>query len=436
MLARLGASGVMVFEKGPGPVNDTANMVSQPSTDADLEALFAPRLLLDFPIPVLMVAALGASAWFGLHLVTAAIAVLVGVVGAAKVWSLLALRDFKAERRLAYSHVFPDDEAVLEVRVENRKLLPMPWVEVVQRLPAGLQPEGAPPLHHMKGSLLWRQAVTFRIPLTCRKRGYYRFTKGLVMSGDPFGAYPRRGDVGGAPEILVYPHVFPLSDAALDSATLFGDALSRRRLLYDPSRTAGSRDYVSGDPLRHVHWKATAKRRHLQVKVFEPSTSLTMVLLLDVESFQGKDEDDLELAISATASIANHVMEKGGRIGLLANARLAAGRAGGYLPPQPGADQLGRVLETLALVTPQPLWPFAELVATHLDRLPRDATLGVVVAQASPDVQDLLRRAEAGGRRVILYTLERGAASAGPLEERSLHDLCGAPRSAAEPATV
>ena len=58
-----------------------------------------------------------------------------------------------------------------------------------------------------------------------------------------------------------------VKQSLLDRANaLFGEALSQHHLLYDPINSAGSREYVPGDPVRHIHWKATAKRQHHQVK--------------------------------------------------------------------------------------------------------------------------------------------------------------------------
>jgi hypothetical protein len=38
----------------------------------------------------------------------------------------------------------------------------------------------------------------------------------------------------------------------------FGNQRAPRRLLEDPAHVIGIRDYVYGDELRRVHWKATA----------------------------------------------------------------------------------------------------------------------------------------------------------------------------------
>ena len=43
--------------------------------------------------------------------------------------------------------------------------------------------------------------------------------------------------------------------------------------LEDPIRIAGARDYRPGDPLKRMHWKATARTGELQVRLVDPSTT-------------------------------------------------------------------------------------------------------------------------------------------------------------------
>ncbi|MCX7914385.1 MAG: DUF58 domain-containing protein, partial [Thermodesulfovibrionales bacterium] len=61
------------------------------------------------------------------------------------------------------------------------------------------------------------------------------------------------------------------------------------------------RDYIVGDPLRYIHWKATAKTGELKTK--ELSSQLYSPLLIDFESFPIKE---IEQKISCITYIINH----------------------------------------------------------------------------------------------------------------------------------
>ncbi len=64
------------------------------------------------------------------------------------------------------------------------------------------------------------------------------------------------------------------------------------------------REYVPGDDLRHVHWRASARSGALVVRQYQETTRshATVVLDLDPTSYDGTD--DFELAVSVAASLA------------------------------------------------------------------------------------------------------------------------------------
>jgi uncharacterized protein (DUF58 family) len=90
---------------------------------------------------------------------------------------------------------------------------------------------------------------------------------------------------------------------------------------------AGTRDYAAGDSPRHMHWKASARLGRLQVKTFDPSAVLDVLIALDVATVaQGSwayDDDLLEFGICAAASLSYAFLEARRPVGLLTNGFLA-----------------------------------------------------------------------------------------------------------------
>jgi hypothetical protein len=109
-------------------------------------------------------------------------------------------------------------------------------------------------------------------------------------------------------------------------------------------RTVGVRDYRPADSFRHVHWKASARRQNLQVRVFEPTTAYTMILVLNVATFtwhwEGTRPELMERAVCATASIANYAVERRWLVGLAANGAMPNADQPIRVPPGRGPDQL------------------------------------------------------------------------------------------------
>ena len=83
-------------------------------------------------------------------------------------------------------------------------------------------------------------------------------------SGDVFGFFSKEDTFTNWQYLLVYPLVVPLTRFSLPARHPFGDRRAPRRLLEDPARVIGVRDYAYGDSLRCVHWKATARTMQLQ----------------------------------------------------------------------------------------------------------------------------------------------------------------------------
>jgi len=77
------------------------------------------------------------------------------------------------------------------------------------------------------------------------------------------------------------------------------------------------RDYCTGDEFRHIHWKASARRDRLQVKVFEPSTTGQLVLFLPAEEFGNNEE--LETAVCVLAALAHSMVGQGNSVGFISN---------------------------------------------------------------------------------------------------------------------
>jgi len=199
---------------------------------------------------------------------------------------------------------------------------------------------------------------------------------------------------------------------AVHSNIKLGEIKAERRIFEDPTRTIGVRDYSPHDSLRHVHWKASARHQKLQVKVFEPTTTLKVALFLAVDSFQDNDgvntEEDFELGISTVASIANYVVQQRSPVGLYVNACLPDSGQPVRILPGGGVSQLVNILEALAKVTLFPSGSFDEFLQSEWGSLPWGTTIIVVISKPSDSLPWLLARLrEAGYKPLVLQVGEQ-----------------------------
>jgi len=254
------------------------------------------------------------------------------VTGTIEIWGRYCLQYLDYKREFSEKRVLFGEEVTLSLSVENAKLLPLPWLETEDSVPSAL----LYPDHHMRISIRSNTAVfenlfsthpyervTRRYTIQCVARGVHTFGPAVLRSGDIFGFLNREVSLPNWQYLLVYPMIVPLTRFGLPARHPFGDYRAPRRLLEDPSRVIGVRDYTYGDDLRRIHWKATARTMQLQSKIYEPTTTFTLVIFLNVvsqlDAYYGINPELQELSICAAASVADWALDQGLAVGLYAN---------------------------------------------------------------------------------------------------------------------
>jgi uncharacterized protein (DUF58 family) len=379
-----------------------------------------------------------------------ALFVVIGIVallvcGLIDTWARYCLTDLRYERRLGEQRVFFGEEIALSVSIENAKLLPLPWLEIEDTVPRVLTIKG----QELRGGLLsntialeclfsprWYERVTRRYTVQCHARGVHTFGPTKLRSGDIFGFISREILLSNRQYLLVYPLVIPLTRFGLPARHPFGEQRAPRRLLEDPSRVIGVRDYAYGDSLRRIHWKATARTMQLQSKIYEATTTHALVIFLNViarlDTYYGIHPELQELAICAAASVTNWALDQGYAVGLYANtimfmpdempsfshqqalteqpnlegtvsAQLERRRI--RLPASSSGEQRQRIMEVLARTQTYFGTNIEDIIQTERSHLPAGSTVVVITSTMSEALLDILARVRRSGHAVsILFT--------------------------------
>lgn len=336
-------------------------------------------------------------------------------LGVALLWRRFGLRQVHYRRSFSRPRAFPGEEVVLEITVENAKLLPLPWLEVEDDFPTTLvfpdlrlDPSPKPKVGVFRTVFSARpyERVRRRYRVICAARGYHRFGPATVRTGDVFGFATRTEELEGTDYLTVYPKVLPVTALGLPAKQPFGDERPVKPLLEDPLRFSGVRPYAPGDHPRRIHWRASARSGELQSKQYEPTAVPTLAIFLDVNTFEhfweGLDPEKLELAISAAASLAAYGLEERRQVGLYVNAPLAGGERFVRLPPSRHPAQLGRILEALALLIPYTGHRVEALIAAQARHLPWGATIVVVTGYVTRGLEDTLASLHRAGHAITL----------------------------------
>jgi uncharacterized protein (DUF58 family) len=165
-------------------------------------------------------------------------------------------------------------EAQLEVSLQPRNGLL--WVQAQETVSSGLALEPVEP----ESSSPFRGVMQYR--LTALRRGEQRLGPVQITLSDPFGLFIHYQQIEEITPILVLPRPVPLPNWNWEGG-------GRGRFVASPLRGRrgegsdwhGVRPYVPGDPLRRIHWRATARHGDWHVKEFETSQLAPTVVALE-----------------------------------------------------------------------------------------------------------------------------------------------------------
>lgn len=391
---------------------------------------------------------LGFALVFQLGLLAYAMYVLLGLLILSRWLAHAWMENLSASRKCDKVAAQVGESATVQVTVRNPGKLPVVWVLLEDQLPRAALQQRPPRLNvdgkRLKISLIRSQdQARLRYDIRFDMRGYYQIGPLLMESGDLFGLH-RRYRIAAEPHyVIVYPKVVPLQGYDLASRRPIGEVRMTHRLYEDPTRIAGVRGYLAGDPLNRVHWRATARTGELHSKVYEPSTIAGATILLDFHtaSYHRRGEPyRSETAVTVAASLANAVYQMGQQVGLITNGRDAADRIReeGWdkefrnrtaaqettgmkeasdrlqplvVPTRRGPEQLMRILETLARVELTDGFTFEELVVETASRMPRDATVIAILGAVPPETALMLGSLRQRGHAVtaVLIVFEEKA---------------------------
>jgi uncharacterized protein (DUF58 family) len=367
------------------------------------------------------------AAFLGEDFTLTLIYLLLGALIAGRWWSGRALAAVKVHRNFP-NRAFLGEQVTVQIKVTNSGLLPLVWLHMRDSIP----PELAYPAAFTHVLTLGPQAsARFEYGLEGRKRGLYSIGPLQLTSGDILGLADPRRLISKPDSLVVYPKIIPLVRLPVISHSPLGTLPHRQPLFEDPSRSRGKRDYVAGDSLRRVDWKASAATGRLQVKLFEPSIALEAAICLNLN---GEDYDlrtridTTELAIVVAASLANWVVARRQAAGLMTNGAdvLQAGAPPPAVLPGRGRGHLMRLLDILARIQIGTGAAFPASLRRESIHFSWGTTLLVVTGRLDQDLFEALFAVRRLGMDAMLILVGRGAVTE---EDRRRVETFGFPLS-------
>jgi uncharacterized protein (DUF58 family) len=180
----------------------------------------------------------------------------------------------------------------------------------------------------------------------------------IVDSIGPLGLGRRRAGIDLPWEVIVYP---PLVSMRLRASV----AQARRRR--DPGMKAirelgegrlfeSLREWVPGDDIRHIDWKATARRRKVITRQYEAERRQQVLLVLDLGRLMTADIGGvarLDFVVQAALELAYAAAQHDDNVGIMT----FADGVQHFVAPERGRTGVRRVLDVLAVVEPKLVEP-------------------------------------------------------------------------------
>ncbi len=241
---------------------------------------------------------------------------------AAAWWMARRRRPVSAERSQLPVRVREGQTVVAAVTLRSRRRLTSFVVE--EQLDDAL---GAP-VRIAVGTLSPGHDLQTQYSIRPRRRGVYHVGPLQAEWSDPFGLARSRQPLVERTEIIVHPSTETVIDRP--TARKWEDPPIRppvSRAWPAGFEFYGMRDYVVGDDLRRVVWRASARTGRLLVRESEQGITDRIVLLLDTDRTwhrPGEVSDTFEVAVRCAASLGVQHLQDGFGVGLEANtSRLA-----------------------------------------------------------------------------------------------------------------
>ncbi len=262
-------------------------------------------------------------------------------------------------------------------------------------------------------SIAGRSALSERTEFLPLRRGKLRIPQGIVESVFPFQLFKRTCVFGEEQELIIHPPCFRLRGLAAAA----GGVLPHKNAASAPKPGEsmdlfGCRAYRSGDPIRKIHWKSTARNRTLIVKEFQQERISRAGILFDV-FFSGRRttaarfkslfkraqecaDPAFEAAVSLCASIADTLASMEIQAGLL-----ALGTELYEFEERREERRNLRLLDLLATIRPASRDPFLRIPEDFIARVLDSGVVFFVTTRWDDSVRALLRELEAPESKIV-----------------------------------
>lgn len=238
-------------------------------------------------------------------------------------------RKLDLDIRFTQKTAFEGEFASMSETISNRKLLPLPWLNVKFEVSRNLHfldnTNSVISDYYYRNDLftvLMYQKIVRKLDFKCAKRGHYAIRSAdLVTNNIMFSSKLSRHSTL-LDTITVYPRIIDTSELELVARQIQGDIITKRFINPDPFLFKGIREYMPTDPLKNINFLASAQIGSLMVNLREYTVTEEIIIMLNLQDYNiWSSAEVFEESIRLTASLATYFIERSTPVGLISNGR-------------------------------------------------------------------------------------------------------------------
>ncbi|AZR73410.1 hypothetical protein BBF96_08450 [Anoxybacter fermentans] len=350
------------------------------------------------------------------------------------IWNRFCFSKLKIRRSLTRDHIFLGEESQYVIEVENRKPLPIFWLQVTDHITKGINFRKSEMLSNLIGSqyniftdvfsLKWYEKVIRKYPVMPIRRGYFTFGKGQLKTTDLFGMNTMTLEEKGMAHLLVYPRIVPIEKFGLPTVNPFGSKRVNWWIYEDPGNRVGIRPYQRGDRLNQINWKATARHQKLQSYEIKPTMDTRLYIILNAKLFnnhwEGYNLDSFELAVMCAASVADYGLRQNYQVGFLTNGIIYEKALFVKILPGKSSNQRQKILKALAMIEPYHQKEIDQIIYRELPKMGIGTVIVFITVIMNKELLDCIRLLKVRGYFPTVIKI-------GEMEEELRSKLTGIP---------
>lgn len=235
------------------------------------------------------------------------------------------------------------DENEILIQINNKYSFKTDVV-IIDELPVQFQKRD----FFRKVSIPGKQRITFQYGVRPVERGEYVFGNLNLYINSVIGLVRRRYTFNNKQMVKVYPSFIQMKKydfLAIDNRLSY-IGLKKIRRIGHTMEFEQIKEYVVGDDVRTVNWKATAKQGQLMVNQYQDEKMQPVYSIIDTSRVMKMPFEGLKLvdyAINSALAFSNIALKKGDKVGLVD----FSNKLGSFLPAQAKKTYLNALLDSL-----------------------------------------------------------------------------------------